>query len=206
MNELESLVASQVGPFVLLTPTGTHHSTVVVAMQARHGCLVLALSRWLDVSGAGVLSLREPIDGVMTAFYRRLAEGSGLAKTVEGIHRSIQTVADANSELRASKARLEQMHGDGLFAFASKIDHTTLEQFFAILASGDVAKAARELDMKDSTLRSKIDGWKQRGKAYAALAEFVRWRKSIKGQAGKEFAKRLASGGERETDYPRDCA
>ena len=56
--------------------------------------------------------------------------------------------------------------------------------------------------MKDSSLRSVITRWKGRGKAYAALAEFLRWRKSIKGQAGQEFAKRLASGGERGTDYP----
>jgi len=202
VKEVGNLVAAQVGPLVLLTPTATHHSTVVAAMQARHGCLVLALSRWLDVTAAGVLKLREPLDGVLAAFYRRLAEGTALSKTVERFDRNLAAVANQNQALRAAKGRLEEMHGEGLFAFASKIDHTTLEQFFAILASGDIAKASRQLDLSDSTLRSKIAGWKRRGKPYAALAEFVRWRKSIKGQAGKEFAKRLASGAERDTDYP----
>jgi hypothetical protein len=84
----------------------------------------------------------------------------------------------------------------------NKIDREARELFFAILAAGDTAKASRDLGMKDSTLRSKIAKWRKRGKPYVALAEFVRWRKSIKGQAGIDFAKRMASGADRETDYP----
>ena len=93
------------------------------------------------------------------------------------------------------------MHGEGLFGFAQKVDREARELFLAILAAGDLAKASRELNLKDSTLRSKIAKWRKRGKPYAALAEFVRWRKSIKGRAGMDFAKRLASGAEREVDY-----
>ena len=105
-------------------------------------------------------------------------------------------------EMRRGKERLAQMHGEGLFAFARHIDREAREQFLAIMAGGDVAKAARDLDMKDSTLRSQLAKWPKRGKAYAALAEIVRWRKSIKGQAGMEFAKRVASGAERDVDFP----
>ena len=47
-----------------------------------------------------------------------------------------------------------------------------------------------------------LDKWPKRGKAYAALAEIIRWRKAIKGQAGMDLAKRVASGGERDVDFP----
>ena len=209
VRELDGLLAAKAGPFIVLTPTAAHHSPVVESMQGREAFLVLALSRWLALTGVGELTLLPPvegvraaIDGVLAAFYRKLAEPSAMAKTVERIDRNIEAVGKQNQELRAAKARLEAMQAEGLFAFASKIDRTTLDQFFAVLASGDVAKASRDLGMKDSSLRSIITRWKGRGKAYAALAEFLRWRKSIKGEAGKEFAKRLASGGERGTDYP----
>ena len=115
----------------------------------------------------------------------------GLAEVRKGVH-----------EMRRDKERLAQMHGEGMFAFARHIDRGAREQFLAIMAGGDVAKAARDLDMKDSTLRSQLAKWPKRGKAYAALAEIVRWRKSIKGQAGMEFAKRVASGAERDVDFP----
>ena len=105
-------------------------------------------------------------------------------------------------EMRRGQERLAQMHGEGMFAFARHIDREAREQFLAIMAGGDVAKAARDLDMKDSTLRSQLEQWPKRGKAYAALWEIVRWRKSIKGQAGMEFAKRVASGAERDVDFP----
>jgi hypothetical protein len=171
-------------------------------MQVRHGFLLLGLSRWLVISGAGAFALREPIDGVMAAFDQRLAFGPGLVKTVERIDRNMETVAKQKADLSAAKARIEQMHGDGLFAFASKIDREARDIFLAILASGDVAKASRDLVTSDSTLRSKVAAWRKRGKAYVALAEFVRWRKAIKGKAGVEFAKRLASGAERDVDFP----
>lgn len=201
-DESEQLVASVGGPFILLTPTEAHHSKTVGAMQVRHGFLLLGLSRWLVVSGAGAFALKEPIDDVLAAFDQRLASGPGLLKTVERIDRHMELVAKQKLELSAAKARIEQMHGDGLFAFAAKIDREARDLFLAILASGDVAKASRDLDMKDSTLRTKVAAWRKRGKAYVALAEFVRWRKAIKGQAGVEFAKRLASGAERDVDFP----
>jgi len=93
------------------------------------------------------------------------------------------------------------MQGEGLFGFIKKIDRESLDIFFTILAKGDLAKASRALVMNDSTLRSKVAGWRKRGKPYLALAEFVRWRKSINGEAGMEIAKRMVSGGERSVDH-----
>jgi len=125
-----------------------------------------------------------------------------IGELLGGIHREIAAVRKEFREMRTGKERLAQMHGEGMFAFARHIDREARQQFLAIMAGGDVAKAARDLDMKDSTLRSQLERWPKRGAAYAALAEIIRWRKSIKGQAGMEFAKRVASGGERDVDFP----
>jgi hypothetical protein len=201
-EESERLVASVGRPFILLTPTEAHHAKTVGAMQVRHGFLLLGLSRWLVVSGTGAFTLREPIDGVLAAFDQRLTSGLGLVKTVERIDRNMEIVAKQKADLSAAKARIEQMYGNGLFAFASKVDREARDIFLAILASGDVAKASRDLGMSDSTLRSKVAAWRKRGRTYVALAEFVRWRKAIKGKVGVEFAKRLASGAERDVDFP----
>lgn len=139
---------------------------------------------------------------VLAEFSRRVAERSKVAALLEGLHRKIDAGHAERAGLRSAKARLEQLHGEGRFAFAKHIDQEAREQFLAVMAGGDVAKAARELGLKDSTLRSKLEKWPERGKAYAALAEIIRWRKAIKGPAGMEFAKRVASGAERDVAFP----
>jgi hypothetical protein len=126
---------------------------------------------------------------------------TGIHRGISDIKREVLAWREDHRELRAAKRRLEEMQGEGLFGFVQKIDRETLDIFFVILASGDIAKASRALGVKDSTLRSQVAGWRRRGKPYRALAEFVRWRKSIRGQAGIDFSKRLASGAEREADF-----
>ncbi len=202
LREIEVLLGLIGAPFILLTPTPTHCTVRVEGVLRRNCCAFIPLSAALAPGERGTLLATTPIDGILAEFDRVLAtRGEGLVKTVENIGRNIEAVAKQNEDLRAAKARLEQMQAEGLFAFAKKIDRETRNIFFSILAKGDVAKASRELDIKDSTLRSKIADWKNRGKVYAALAEFVRWRKAIHGQAGREVAKRLISGAERDVDY-----
>ena len=145
--------------------------------------------RWWN--GGGQVALEHKIDGLT----------STLTSGLQDLKREVVACREDYRELRAAKNCLEQMQGEGLFGFVQKIDRQTLDVFFRILASGDIAKASRALDMNDSTLRSQVAGWRQRGKPYRALAEFVRWRKSIRGQAGIDFSKRLASGAEREADF-----
>ena len=145
------------------------------------------------------------ISGFLTPFATGVGAADVLAEMRQGfgaLQVGLAEVRKEFHEMRRGKERLAQMHGEGMFAFARHIDREAREQFLAIMAAGDVAKAARDLDMKDSTLRSQLAKWPKRGKAYAALAEIVRWRKSIKGQAGMEFAKRVASGAERDVDFP----
>lgn len=146
-----------------------------------------------------------PDFGIAKPFPTGVGAADVLAEMRQGFEALQVGLAEARKEfreMRRGKERLAQMHGEGIFAFARHIDREAREQFLAIMAGGDVAKAARDLDMKDSTLRSQLAKWPKRGKAYAALAEIVRWRKSIKGQAGMEFAKRVASGAERDVDFP----
>jgi hypothetical protein len=145
--------------------------------------------RWWN--GGGQVALEHKIDGLT----------STLTSGLQDLKREVVACREDYRELRAAKNCLEQMQGEGLFGFVQKIDRQTLDVFFRILASGDIAKASRALDMNDSTLRSQVAGWRQRGKPYRALAEFVRWRKSIRGKAGIDFAKRLASGAERDVDH-----
>jgi hypothetical protein len=138
-----------------------------------------------------------------------LQEMRGMKQTMDAMAGDLKTVARNEGELREANATLQRgttalaaMHGQGLFAFTRYVDQEAREQFMAIMACGNVAEAARDLVMKDSTLRSRLEQWPKRGKAYAALAEMVRWRKSIRGRTGMEMAKRMVSGEGREADFP----
>jgi hypothetical protein len=202
MREVERLFGVQPDPFLVLTPTGVHCTSDVETMLRRQSCMHIALSAAVGISADGALSASGAVAPLLKEFERRLAERPKVAPLLEGLHRKIDAGHAERAELRSANARLVQMHGEGMFAFAKHIDREAREIFLAVMAGGDIAKAARELDMRDSTLRSKLEKWPKRGKAYAALAEIVRWRKSIKGQAGMEFAKREASGAERDVDFP----
>jgi hypothetical protein len=107
----------------------------------------------------------------------------GLVKTIEKIGRDIEAVARNTYELQTARARLEQMQGENLFRFVQKIDSDAFRIVCAILACGDVAKASRALEMKDSTVRDVIRSWERRGEPYRGLLRLVQWRKGsrIKG-------------------------
>ncbi len=85
VKELAKLVAAQAGPFVLVTPTTTHHSTEVEAMQMRHGFLLLACSRWLELTKPGSFKLRARIEPVLAAFEQRIAAGQSQSKVADRI-------------------------------------------------------------------------------------------------------------------------
>lgn len=199
---IEGLITAQREPFILLVPTELHGSAAAQSLLQRQRCAFIPLARFLSFTGKGQFKAADSIQPVLDRFAAGLADAQTIKPVLENIHREIAAVRDDRRNLAAAKARLQQMHGEGLFAFARHIDREAREHFLAVMAGGDVAKAARDLDLKDSTLRSKLEKWPKRGKAYAALAEIIRWRKSIKGQAGMEFAKRVASGAERDVDFP----
>ena len=99
-----------------------------------------------------------------------------IGAVAEGLH----GLQQENGQLRNAKARLEQIVAEGLLKFLGRVDAESLRVIYAVLAKGDIAKAARELKMKDSTLREFVGKWKGMGKDYAVLADLVRWRKDTK--------------------------
>jgi len=188
-------------PFILFAPSQRNKTAAVQSFLQRHRCEFIPLSQCLVLAGKGRFQVSHSIQPILDRFTAGLADLPTIKPVLEGIRREIAAVAADRRDLIAAKTRLEQMQGEGLFGFIKKIDRESLDIFFTILAKGDLAKASRALVMNDSTLRSKVAGWRKRGKPYLALAEFVRWRKSINGEAGMEIAKRMVSGGERSVDH-----
>lgn len=121
--------------------------------------------KWLQARGAD----KESVVAYMASMNQHLAT---IAQQNYEMHTE-------NEKLRQAKARLEAMQSEGLFAFAKQVEPRAFKIICTILTKGDVAKAARELKVGDSTLRDEIKSWPGRGKVYAALADLVRWRKRV---------------------------
>jgi hypothetical protein len=125
--------------------------------------------------------------GSPEALARELAKACDTQAVLAGIYDQIQALAQGtnglrqeNGQLRDAKARLEQVVAEGLLRFLGRVDSESLRVAYAVLAKGDIAKAARELKMKDRTLRDFVGKWRGMGKDYAVLADLVRWRKDTK--------------------------
>lgn len=131
----------------------------------------------------------------------------GKALTAEDFERLMKPWCEERSALKAenvdlkkAKEALEQMKAKDLFRFVQLIDAESFQICAAVLIHGNVHRAAKALKMKDSTVRSRIEAWGQRGPAYQQLSDFVRWRKKIKGEL---MAPDLGGLGHRsKTDYP----
>ena len=180
MREVERLFCAQPDPFLVLTPTGVHCTPDVETMLRRQCCMHITLSSAVAIGRDGVLSATGAVPALLAGFERRLAERPKVAPLLEGLHRKIDAGHAEQAELRNAKARLEQIVAEGLLKFLGRVDGESLRVAYAVLAKGDIAKAARELKMKDSTLRELVGKWKGKGKDYAVLADLVRWRKDTK--------------------------
>jgi hypothetical protein len=94
------------------------------------------------------------------------------------------------------------MLADGMFAFTRKVDAKSFHAFCTILAEGDVSKAARALEIGDSTLRDLLRGWERRGGAYERMLDVVRWRKRVGRSDKVPLNDEIVLGKARSTDYP----
>ena len=113
----------------------------------------------------------EQMHQMLLGFQQRLTE------IRSEMRRGFASVLVEHQELKSAKERLEQMQGENLFKFLLEIDDRAFRIICAVLVTGDVAKAARALRMKDSTLRQVLTRWRRRGGVYLGLLELVRWRK-----------------------------
>jgi hypothetical protein len=209
LRELQKLVGLRDAPFLLLTPTGSGWSPEVEAMARAHGAGHISLSSVLNVQPDGTLVSRETIGPMLDEFRRRVGRGSGLATMVQRIDSNLLAIAKSsaelrreNGELRSAKQRLEKMLADGMFAFTRKVDAKSFHAFCTILAEGDVSKAARTLEMGDSTLRDLLREWERRGGAYARMFDVVRWRKRVGRTEKVPLNDEILLGKAQPTDYP----
>jgi hypothetical protein len=106
-----------------------------------------------------------------------------------------------NGQLRNANARLEQIVAEGLLKFLGRVDAQSLRLAYAVLAKGDIAKAARQLKLKDSTLRDLVRKWKGKGRDYAVLADLVRWRKDTKFKGTVPFNEAVFAAEPNTVDY-----
>ena len=184
-------------PFVLLA-TG-----VVPGFGAPPGAgLLLELEVYLGASVPGVFSLLEPPGPVLDGWREQVSGGGGVAQILNGIHREIAGVRADFVALKSARDHLQQMQGAGLLDFARRVDMESFKQLAAILAVGDVAKASRALGMKDATLRSAMATWRDRGPAYVAMLELVRWRKKTTGRAKVPLNEEILHDRAERTDLP----
>ena len=174
---IEGLIAAQREPFILLVPTELHRSAAAQSLLQRQRCAFIPLARLLSFTGKGQFTAADSIQPVLDRFAAGLADAATIKPVLEGIHRAIATGHEERRELREAKERLTQMQGENLFKFVQKIDDRSFRVVCAVLVHGDVAKAARSLDMSDSTLREFIGTWKKRGGAHLGLLEILQWRK-----------------------------
>lgn len=200
-REVERLICSVIDPFVLFTATEIHCSREIESALLRHGSMHLLLVDMLAVTADGDLVSTKNIQPLLEQFERRLSEGKGLVSAYLRVDKNLELMKREQHELRLAKAELEKMRGEGLFSFVEKIDHESFKVMCAILAHGDVAKASRALGEKDSTVRTRIDSWKQRGPAYGVLREFVRWRKSVGRREKVNLPEELFKAQSPDTDY-----
>ncbi len=117
------------------------------------------------------------------------------------VRREIAAVRKDYHELRRAKEQLEQMRADGLFQFTTKIDPESFRLICAVLVHGDVAKAGRALNERDSTLRTRMAEWKERGPAYQVLLDLVRWRKAIGRRQPGQLSEEILGGKAANTDF-----
>ncbi len=165
------------------------------------GCAPAWLAPFLAGDGHGRVRVTGMIEPVLKHFAAELAQARNMGPTLEGIHREIAALRDDRRELSAAKARLEQLVAEGLLKFLGRVDAQSLRVVYAVLAKGDIAKAARDLKMKDSTLREFVTKWQGKGKDYAVLADLVRWRKETKFTGTVPFNEAVFASPPSDVDY-----
>jgi hypothetical protein len=200
LHYIDGALSEQRQVFLLLTPTSRGHTDLIRTKLERNGCALMAVSECLKLHDGGRFKAVVNIEPVL-AKLGRVGNGAGTDAILENIHREIRAVRTEYHETRRAKERLEKMRADGLFKFTEKIDPTSFRILCAVLVHGDVSKASRALNQSDSTVRSCVDGWKNRGGAYTVLGDLVRWRKAVGRRDPGQLSEDILGGKAASTDY-----
>jgi hypothetical protein len=177
-REVERLFCAHPDPFVLFTPTGVHCSREVASALKRESCLHIPLAGALALNGPGGLTVRKSIQPMLDRFTQGLAEGKGLVKTVEQLHRNVELVAKDKYELRRENEELRRLHADGCLKFATRVRGEDFQAFAVIMALGNRNAAADFLKLPPRTFYDQVDKWQNGNRDYQRMFRLVEWRKA----------------------------
>ncbi len=200
---IHALLTDRPGPFLLLTPTPTFHTPETATVLNRATSAHVALSAILDPAALSIppSTLNPQLSAVLASWAAAVAARPG-PTILEGLHREIAAVRKDFVELRTAKQRLEKMQAEGMFAFTRKVDATSFKVLCAVLADGDVAKAGRTLGISDPMMRKTMRQWRDRGPAYRAMLDLVRWRKRVGRKETLALNDSIIHEQAETTDYP----
>ena len=197
--ELERLIRGAGEPFVLLAPTEQHKTAIVQGILQRERCAFVPLSACLALDGPGRFAIMDPVTNptraILDRFSARLAEGSGLVKTVEKIGRDIEAVVKRDYEQNKEIENLHRLAADGYLNFIRSVDPRDFCCFAFIMAYGDRAKAARELEMPARRFYERVGAWETRGPGYKRMFDLVTCRKQTLLKGTVPLSASLQSGG-----------
>ena len=123
-----------------------------------------------------------------------VAEGTGLARTVEKIGRDIEAVAKNQYELRKENEELRQLNKEGYFNFAVRVNGDDFLAFAVIMALGNRKAAADHLKIPARTFYHRVDQWAGRGRDYQLMLRYMEWRKRSSRHLKVELNPSLQSG------------
>lgn len=177
-REVERLFCAHADPFVLFTPTGMHCSREVESALKRQACLHIPLGLALVWDGDGRLVATDSVKLMLNRFTRGLAEGNGLVKTVEQLHRNVDLIAKDKFELRRENEELRKLHADGCLKFATRVHGEDFHAFAVIMALGNRNAAADFLKAPHRTFYDRVNKWQNGSRDYQRMFRLVEWRKA----------------------------
>ena len=194
IQEIEGLITGQQEPFILLAPTQRHRTPTVQAILQRQQSVFIPLSRTLSLNGPGRFTATNPVQPILDRFTAGLAEGKGLAKTVEKISHDLHAVATDKYELRKENEELRRLHAEGYFKFAMRVDADDFQAFAVIMALKTQKAAADFLGIPFRTFYDRVKRWPRKGPDYMRMFRMVDWRKKTARQMNIRLEDSLLSG------------
>jgi hypothetical protein len=193
LDNLQVYASARTEPFILLAPTASLRSEAVNALLQRQRCAFIPLGQHLAADGKK-FRVTNSIRPILDRFAARLAEGSGLARTVEKIGRDIEAVARNQYELRKENDELRQLNKNGYFNFAVRVKGEDFLAFAVIMALGNRKAAADHLEIPHRTFYNRVGQWAKRGKEYQLMLRYMEWRKRSSRHLTVELNPSLQSG------------
>ena len=196
LGNVSGLIQAQPEPFILLAASLRNKTVRVGNLLQRQRSVFIPLGGCLAATGKGKMLVTKwkTITPVLDRFVAGLAEGNGLARTVEKFGRDLDAVARNQYELRKENEELRQLNNDGYFNFALRVKGDDFLAFAVIMAVGNRKAAADHLKIPHRTFYNRVDQWAQRGKDYQLMLRYMDWRKRSSRHLKVELTPSLQTG------------